>query len=370
MVAVAGFLLIPTSCSQDSESVSSTSTSESDMLISIGVSLPAENATSEDGDGYEVGTGYENYIDVAGDNYRFYFFDCEDNTFIARFTPDNVIKTEDSDGVVYNVTGKGPDELFDCSNFKLMVLANWENSYDESGFVEGTTTIDDICEATWSQYTHKSDFVLSTSNLIPFYGIHEYEGVTFTKGEYTDLGESVTLLRAMAKVEVSVDSEDDELELSSVKICRYNNKGYCAPYQVYSEDDYDHDYTWSEDFVSTLHLVGKANDTENETVTDARKLDFLEQGDGTWIAYVPEYSNEDDDFAYIEIRFTYQTKDEDPYIVYFAEYEDGTTDNTDIEKRVNIERNNLYRFTVDKTPLLFKVSVTAFVYGGTESIDL
>lgn len=48
------------------------------------------------------------------------------------------------------------------------------------------------------------------------------------------LPEPVTLLRAVAKVEVILKTDEHfDLSFSEVKIHRYNKKGYCAPKDVF-----------------------------------------------------------------------------------------------------------------------------------------
>ncbi|MCD7721997.1 MAG: hypothetical protein LUI09_07185 [Prevotellaceae bacterium] len=318
----------------------------------VQLSLTIQTRATTAPDGYEAGSKYENYINVAGGDYRIYFFDS-DNKYITTFdSSDNIAigGYEDQEYSTYHVIGKAPQGLVDnASDFKIVMLANWGtvNYPSDEDLEAGVTTIDDICNATFDAFTN---FQLSPStNLIPFYGVHEYKNVTFNQGEATLLDGSLTLLRAMAKVEVILEENDDvgyeDADFEYVRIYRYNSKGYCAPYQIYSESQYDHNYTYDLDFVDDLRLVNNANDTD----TDGKYLTMLQSEGasdgiiGKWIAYVPEYDNSGDDYSYIEVKINYSYT---PDRIYFANYTDGETDNTDTSKRYDIHRNYLYRFRI------------------------
>ncbi len=338
----------------DEELVTDTTPVKMDLTISTRAILSDEYI-------YEVGSVYENYIDIAGGDYRIYFFDAN-KKFIARFEPDGFVELDEDSYTEYRVQGDVPYALGSHSEFYIMVLANWGNTYDDTSMAAGTTTIDDVCSATWSQYTHKTDFTLGPDNLMPFFGIRHYTDVTFKSNVATLLNaEPILMLRAMAKVEVILAPDDDDVipkELTSVKICNYNQTGYCAPINVYSQDDYYegswldlyYNNTWDkdEDFKS-VHLVGGANDGQGNEMEFNRvqKYDAASSQLETWVAYVPEYDNisSETDYSYISVDFTYIGTQETAYI-YFANYTDGKTDNTDTGNRFNIMRNYLYRFKV------------------------
>lgn len=317
---------------------------------------------------YERGSKYENYIDINGGDYKICFFtnyeatddkaDPAADTYITSFEPNGYFVTEGDDYYTYSVVGEVPTELLAYSNFKVVMLANW-GSYGD--LEVGETTIDDICGETWSEdnhnhYTHLENFELGPGKLIPFYGVHDYEDITFEKGKAVTLPKPVTLLRAMAKVEVVLDVDKDKtFSFEYVTLHRYNEEGYCAPEKVYSKDDYDHDYTWNSDFVDDVHLVNGYNDGNGTPVE--KELPFLQtkersdEDEETWVAYAPEYDNttEIDDYSYIEVKLKGYDK---TYKIYFANYDDdGKTTaysdaETDFSDRYDIRRNYLYRFVV------------------------
>ena len=275
---------------------------------------------------------------------------------------------EESDYSDYSVLGKVPAALVNHKNFKMVVLANWPQ-YGDDAMKAGETLLADICDAEWGHFDRFSSFELGPERLIPFYGIHEYNNIEFKSGEATLLAEPVTLLRAVAKVEVILKTDDHfDLSFSEVKIRRYNKKGYCAPKNVFSQDNYDHGGEWNSDYVSGLHLVENSNDAEDK-IQNFRFASQWTGADGNkyekWIAYLLEYQNIDagDKYSCIEVRLDVQTGEDEPYKVYFASYdESGKTDNNDNAKRFDISRNNLYRFTITVRDSRLTVNVQEWKY--------
>ena len=326
------------------------------LVLRVPYNAPAE--------GYEEGNMYENYINMSSDGYRIYFFDANNNTFIARFEAADVVPVEGTDYVDYTLLGKVPDELVSHSDFKIVILANWPE-YKDDALTTETTTIENICNADWAQFDCLTDFNLGPDNLIPFYGVHTYKDVTFKPGVATLLDEPITLLRAMAKVEVILENYEvnTEVSFSGVSICRYNQKGYCAPANVFSEKDYGQGTNWETDYLPSLHLVGNVNDADAEGRTKPF-LKVAERNEAThqkelWIAYLPEYDNQKDDYSYMEVKLSHQMEKDKAYQIYFAEYDQGTVlpDN-----RYDIARNNLYRFTVTLKNGAIKAEVNEWDY--------
>lgn len=355
-------VLCGTSCSHDTEAFG---ISDEETTLSIGLRLPARSPKASEG--YEVGETYENYIDIENNNYRIYFF-TSDNKFIARFEPDGLVVAEGSDYRDYGVLGKAPTALVGHKDFKMVVLANWPQ-YGDDTMKAGETLLADICDAGWGQFDSFSSFELGPERLVPFYGVHAYNDIEFKAGETTLLPEPVALLRAVAKVEVILRTDAYfDLSFSEVKIRRYNKKGYCAPKDIFSQDDYDHGGEWNSDYVSGLHLVEDDNDVE-EKIQDFRFASQWTGADGNkyekWIAYLTEYRNIDagDKYSYIEVRLDAQTGEDEPHKVYFASYdESGKTDNSDNTKRFDISRNNLYRFTITVRDNRLTVNVQEWKY--------
>ena len=378
-LCLSALLCASVSCSKEMDAPDTPDVpSGEEMTLHIGFKVPTR-AVAE---GYEDGETDEDYIDIASGNYRIYFFDVNDK-FIARFEPSGFIATEGSDYCHYSVLGKAPDALVEHSNFfKMVVLANWpsypedlnEKKEENLPLVEEKTTIEEICTADWAQYdslldnetTPPTAIALNPDErkLMPFYGVHEYEDITFTPGQATLLEEPVTLLRAMAKVEVILETDDDlDLSFSSVAINRYNARGYCAPKDVFTQDDYDHGENPDEDYVKDLHLTNEGKNDEDEKELVCRSVRMWTDEDGTrhekWEAYIPEYKNIDVGDTYSCIKVKLDDVQTEPYTIFFANYDGGQTDNSD---RLNIERNNIYRFIVTVHDSRFKVNVQEWKY--------
>lgn len=316
-------------------------------LVSVSIQLPGMRGAATGTSGYEPGTGFENYIDVSANGMRIYMFDTS-NKLLTRFVP--MMVTEDA-GDIYTVVGMLPAELESTADFKIVVLANWPEYADDAALTAGTTTIDDLVTAATARYNALTNFVLNPAEgrVIPFYGVHEYTGVTFRKGKRTVLSEPVALLRAMAKVEVVFDNPGGALASVNLRGC--NPTGYCAPQGVYSQTDYDHNGQWEQDYVKTLHLPGGANTADAANTLLPLYRSKKRDGDRpeTWVCYVPEYCNTSiggvatDYKSRLELTIE-GLEDNTPSNIYFAEYDaDGTVKaGTDFD----IQRNNLYRFIV------------------------
>ncbi len=332
--------------------------------VTMSFNLAATRSTL--GEGYVAATDYENRIK----DYRIYFFDTDNNSFISTFIPDKFSKV---DSISYSVTGKLSEGLADSlssssiydGKFKIVVIGNWEAYPEESDFTQGTTTIENLCTGAVGNSSDyaifscpKPDSLELDSVLIPVYGVHSYSDVTFIHGQTTVLEDTISMLKAMAKVEV-VDSTISTRNfyyptIKTAKIIHYNAKGYCAPAGVNSETDLTED-----GYSKAVNLIGGVNDTQNEK-TDTLDM-FYDEEDGKWIAYVPEYSNSGDDKCSIEIMaqcidekndstYDYTEYLSNPYKLYFCEYdEDGNTvSNSDYD----LMRNHLYRFEV-KFPKIY-----------------
>ncbi len=330
-------------CSTDTKSylVSEGVEYDDNALLTMTFNLPklltSGETTYPDEEGKEEGVGYENYIDIEGGDYRIYFFhynessynDDKSSTLIARFTPDEVQTIYGTDNIEYVATGKMAAELLDDDGFKVVMLAGWgeEHYPDVAGTITpGVTTIDDICGkssddpdlARYNAFVGEDSVALLPSKTlhIPFFGLQEYPAGTLAPGRDITLSEPINMLRAVAKVEVSMES-GDPAEIVGVWIVGYNKQGYSAPTDVYDSDDlcgYSHN---SNAFQGELHLINGANDT------DARDniIKFSNKEDPErWVCYLPEYENLGDDFAFIVV----QLLDFDGYYgVCFADYTDG-----------------------------------------------
>lgn len=120
--------------------------------------------------------------------------------------------------------------------------------------------------------------------------------------------------------------------MKSVTLTNYNTTGYIVPTGYASGD------TEGLDIATTFNPYSSKVTTE---------LSFVAENDDetSYIIYVPEYGtySSDDDAPKITIHFDFSIAEETEAF-YFDTYTDGARDN----KYPNIERNNVYNFTVKK----------------------
>ncbi len=345
LVAAVFTAVILAACSDDSP-VPPIATEDGAGMMSIGfrVAAPYSSLTradeSESTSEYEDGTELESTIDFASGSYRVYFFD-EEKKFITEWS--HIAELHVIKGIkywTYTFTGKVPDALktYNATHdkFYVMALANWPD-YPErhSDYVMTGRTIEDFVTATWSRFEAFDNFKRSVEDgrLKPFYGLKEIKGKTFEENKTCDLGD-VNLLRAIAKVEVIVESLPEDINVEEApEVQGMNPKGYCAPLGSVGEGN-----DWTTDYVQDIHLPFDGNN--NHPDAKGNKISMKNVETNKWIAYLPEFRNIDNsEYSQIKIKLTHRD-----FYLKFATYDiDGRPDDT---KRFDIRRNDLYRFYV------------------------
>lgn len=310
--------------------------------------MSGTSSGSNAADGYEDGSADENYIDV-NNSCRVLFFSVN-NTFLGTLNRPTVAAISGTGYKQYSLYGIPPENL--PSDFKIMVAANWPDMSAVDNAEAGSTTIDDICRnlASCFDYEVGSPLSVEEGRLMPFFGIHSYTGINIVPGT-TTLPEEITMLRALAKVEVLFYTDSDDVP-ADVRLCGFNLRGFCAPAAVYSQNDYGQGNDWENDYLHRLHLVSA--DNNNEPGAGARIASLIPRESESlyrYSTYVPEYRNLLDngtpvpDEAFIELRLSSQSALDEPFRLYFAEYSGSSSANTSLP-RYNIERNNIYRFNI------------------------
>lgn len=313
--------------------------SDTTTPVQIGFTLTTGDVSSRAiTEGEEAGTGRENYIDIANNNFRILLFKT-DNTYLTALKVNRITQTG-NDGTTYYVEGE-LDEAY--TDFKLVVLANW-GTYADNWTSE--TTIADVCEAT---YSYSSSFNID-NDLIPMYGVQTYSDVEFRADLLTQLTDEIDLLRAMAKIEVTCSAPD--IELTDVTLHNYNTSGMCAPKNIFNNTA-AWDVDTETDCSHEIHLpVGI---TPNEKSLPFKKVDE------SYIIYVPEFDNTDVTKSFISVSLEHADGTEvnlDNTNIYFGEYTDEGTlvENTDFD----IVRNHWYKYDithVDDGELIFQYRV-------------
>lgn len=327
---------------------------ESVMHVSLRVSAGDGSAISRALTETEVpGAGYENFIDV--NKLHILFFDTNDK-FLQSFEPEEIKPTDNSE---YPQTWelRGSIQNPPKTGFKIVALSNWPS--DPAGLEAGVTTIEDVCKADWAMGDYKAPFTPSKNSPIPMYGVKTHQNrINFNADVETYLGE-IFLLRAFAKITVCL-SEDSSISLNSVTLSDYNKRFASAPLGM-------HDNTVNRNLSeATLHLA--ENSSDNDPVGAA--LGFIPSTDKkSWTIYVPEYLNAGpsgtarSDCSYIELK----AQDSDvTYRIDFRDYSVWSDDG----QRFNIARNFEYYYEVKLTPILFRVTVKQWEFGGKVHIDM
>lgn len=302
-----------------------------DGMVEVSLTLVVDNGmqTRALTDGMELeGTAYENYIDIENRDFRIYAFNSTDNKFISELVVKHIQPMSRSRNL-YFVRAQmkrmpGPD-------FKLVVLANWEQNNGTYPTPDEETTIHDVCEG--SEYHYNRPFLPTDGHRIPMYGIHTYQGVNFSDSMEAFL-EDITLVRAMAKVEVLCEAPG--YELVSAEMTNFSAQGKAAPIGLYTTtgDIRNH---WD----THMHL-------DHADLVHLGSIPFPIVVDDSTSVYVPEYGNigKDENLrTYITVKLKPQGADDSaatPYRIDFVKYRNGKP----TDEVMDIWRNNYYQFVI------------------------
>lgn len=303
-------------------------------------------ATPTNGE-YNPGSGLENFIDFSQKNFRCYLFGT-DNTFIKTL---DAVSIQSFDEKIYSIRLrlKDTEEVKKAltTGCRFVFLANWDSYADP---VPGITTIAELCTAPPAKFEFSQlKTLLSANNLIPMYGVKEFEsGVQdFIDGKMiSDLG-TIHLLRAFAKVDVNIKFVDfaETPVVTSVSLTHSNSKGYKAPANVTKEEQY----------VTGSWLTDYTPVNIPDDVTDISLTLTKDENTGHYVAYVPEYRNADangntiDNHSRIKINFTIGDiavggLDVEGYVDF--RYSDNPPKGVTPGQHFDIARNNWYKFNV------------------------
>lgn len=303
-------------------------------------------ATPTNGE-YNPGSGLENFIDFSQKNFRCYLFGT-DNTFIKTL---DAVSIQSFDEKIYSIRLrlKDTEEVKKAltTGCRFVLLANWDSYADP---VPGITTIAELCTAPPAKFEFSQlKTLLSANNLIPMYGVKEFEsGVQdFIDGKMiSDLG-TIHLLRASAKVDVNIKFVDfaETPVVTSVSLTHSNSKGYKAPANVTKEEQY----------VTGSWLTDYTPVNIPDDVTDISLTLTKDENTGHYVAYVPEYRNVDangntiDNHSRIKINFTIGDiavggLDVEGYVDF--RYSDNPPKGVTPGQHFDIARNNWYKFNV------------------------
>lgn len=304
-------------------------------------------ATPTDGE-YDKGSGLENFIDFPGRDFRCYLFGT-DNVFISTLDVVSIYNLgEEEKKYQIRFRLKDTEEVKNAltRGCSFVFLANWGNYTDPTPVM----TIEELCTASSSKFEFSQQkTLLSDNNLIPMYGVKEFEsGVPDFKAgkDISDIG-TLHLLRAYAKVDVNIYFEEftETPVVTFVSLTHSNDKGFKAPANVTKEDQYVTG-SWFTDYTP----VNIPDD-----VTDIPLTLTKDENTGHYVAYVPEYKNVDengntlDSHSQIKINFTIGDVavgglNVEGYVDF--RYSDNPPTGVTPGQHFDIARNNWYKFNV------------------------
>lgn len=377
MPLTAALLSLLTSCSSDMPEVPGGHGSDDDQTrevvtefyITVGdvatdpmSARSAGRATPDDGE-YDPGEGYENYINVLGDDFRVLFFSGEADGSQSRYITEldsvvmwPVFRTPTTR--TYRVTGSVPKELIADGTFRMMMLANW-GEYSQP--VPGVTTIDQMCADQHALYSFdQAKTEVSRDATIPMYGIKRLTNVAFQNSTFTSLG-VMYMLRAYAKVDVELT--DRRWSMSSVELTNCYATGCNAPARVYEQGDYVRD-TYDLDYTDRPHLPSTS------LILHDLKFSRASADSSVYRIYMPEFLNIDSDGnpvaeanrARIRVKFIDRNTGLPSFLgekyIDFKYYQAPARHPELQDKHINVMRNYWYKFSINKDPEIADLNIT------------
>lgn len=212
-----------------------------------------------------IGKDYEGQIDA--NDFYVAIYDASNN-YITQLQGINIYYTGKKD--LYEFIGNTdlPETKLN-STCKIMVFAN-------CGEINKDTNINQL---TFNYSKNGYNINSQTRHLIPMWGVKTIENFNIKKGERLELGK-INLLRAMAKVEVSLDSTVDNFTLKSVSLNNCYNMGSILPLNYENTLELADDYT-----------VGNARIPSKTTLGTLSSVPFNKKDNNNFVIYIPEFNN-------------------------------------------------------------------------------
>lgn len=304
----------------------------------------------QDGE-YNPGAGYENYIDIAGGDFRVILYDTGNNWLATVDDPMLVPLGDDFESakrylLKCDLTEETANAINANGALKLVVLANWRQQYPAAISQYSLSELFDHVDPIDYSATLPGP-VLAKSDKIAMFGVNQYDAVELKPNILKNLG-TLHLLRALAKIEVW-DSEETTQQMESVSITRHKTAAAPMPRNVLHQNDYVKN-SYSDDYVTYPSFPTSWNYFDNESNIPA----LIEQGaDGHHIIYVPEFYNKNRPKDSDRARLCVSYPGHDPYYIEFLD---------DNGERIDILRNYWYRFEVRKKIDEIKVTVQVVPY--------
>ncbi len=312
------------------------------------------SSRSPEGD-YNPGNGYENYIDIAGGDFKVALY-APDDTWLANIANATIVPLGDNFEsakhylLQCNLETGIAERINELHSVKLVILANWRHNYPTLGPDITLSELFDVASTMDYSGTLPGP-TLSKEDKIAMFGVCQYNDITLQSDIVVNLG-ILHLLRALAKIEVW-DSESSAIPMAAVRLTRHKTAATPMPKDVthqnhYVKNSYDNDYVLSPSFPASWQPF------ENEST---QPVAITKGDDGHYIIYTPEFlnTNRADDTQKARIEICYEGREP-----YYAEFKDNNGSSMDIL------RNYWYKFEVSKTIDDIAVTVQVVPYAEIE----
>lgn len=291
------------------------------FTLAVGENMAGARSTwGEDYTPNTIGDSYDNKINP--DELQVLLYTTE-NEYVGKV--ENLLCIQRPDNLnVYDFIGDLSASLTGDNRYKIMVFANCGNNVTEQT---------DLKEMRFQYDT----------SAIPMWGVIT-KNLQLVPGQRQDLG-TIDLLRAMAKVEVTLTDEVyKNFDLTGVTLNKYNSNGYCLPKEHATANT-----TGSIKLDECYRIPQDAGYSTN------LNLEKIQKENKAYICYVPEIMNEDGSLA-MAVTLTDKNGKNinlENNQLYFKEYRNGSiVDDTPY----NIIRNHYYQFTITNINNKFQVN--------------
>lgn len=266
------------------------------LVVSFRVAVPSpaasRAATPPVPDNGDAGSDWSDYLEgkeiefentLLARNFTVTLYNATDNSYLGRVTAFVLDKVTASTGTADYYEFRGVLELQNTNmteaelgaiTAKMAITANGEPT--DAQKTSGLADMNGLSALTFSKIGQQADF-----DAIPMWGVATKSLSGIKKGETFDFGD-ISLLRAMAKIEVNFDRSETstvkDLELTGVTMNRTNPSGYLLPGNWSGIAE-----TTKLKFEETLRIPAGLTPSERSFSTTS--------DDGAIIFYVPEIKN-------------------------------------------------------------------------------
>lgn len=325
------------------------------LVVSFRVAVPSPKtsraATAPVPDNGDNGSDWSDYLTseaiefentLLPRNFTVTLYDATDNSYLGRVSAFVLDKITSSTGAGDYYDFSGVLELKDTDiteaalgaiTAKMVITANGDPTETQKTAALGDAA--GLQALTFTKIGRQNDF-----DAIPMWGVATKSLSGIKKGESFDFGE-ISLLRAMAKVEIDFDRSTDspvkDLELTGATINRVNTAGYLLPGD------------WST--IAATPALSLENTLRIPAgLTPVPSAEFKPQSaEESIIFYLPEIVNTAGNEIVLRVGYKDASGAAASGVIHFAKY---GTDGKPVEPATlwNIIRNHHYSFTITQVP--------------------